>query len=345
MKKNIALTGWWTWGHIFPLLSLYNYLKNDRDLQFIWFGDEEGLEAQIAQKNLIRFEHIPSGKVRRYFDIKNFFEPLKNLSWFFWGIYFILKYKIDIIISKWWFVWLPLCLAGALLRKKIYIHESDSVSGLANRIISRFATKVFYTFPNEKIDGQKHILIWQILNPELLNNVDKVWELEENEDLHVLVIAGSQWSTALFEQLKSILNNLIDVHFTIILGEKNLHFRTVFEKYGNVTLHDFVSQEELWEIYQKTDIALSRWGATTLWELYFFGIHTIIIPLPSSAQNHQALNAAYFQQNFGSDVLEESSQLNLDIFRLLSKYKDLRKTGLNMKNFFYALEKIKEEIK
>jgi UDP-N-acetylglucosamine:LPS N-acetylglucosamine transferase len=45
------------------------------------------------------------------------------------------------------------------MRKKVYIHESDTASGLANRIISHFATKIFYTFPNEKIDGEKHILI------------------------------------------------------------------------------------------------------------------------------------------------------------------------------------------
>lgn len=342
--KNIALTWWWTGGHIFPLLSIYNYLKNDKELHFIWFGDEDGLEAEIASKNAIHFEHIPSGKIRRYFDMRNFFEPLKNLSWIFWGIYFILNYKIDTIISKWGFVWLPLCLAWALLRKKVYIHESDTASWLANKIISRFATKVFYTFPNEKIDGVKHIVSGQILNPELLNNVDKVWELEENEKLEVLVIAGSQGSTIIFENLKSILNNLIDINFTIILWDKNLHFRTDFEKYNNVTLYDFISQEELWEIYKKTDIALSRAGATTLWELYFFGIHTIIIPLEWSAQNHQVLNAKYFQETFGSDILKESDKLNLEIFRLLGKYKDLRKSGLNMKNFFYSLEKIKEEI-
>lgn len=342
--KNIALTWWWTWGHIFPLISIYNYLKNNSELNFIWFGDEDGLEAELAMKNGMKFEHIPSWKIRRYFDIRNFFEPLKNLSWIFWGIYFIFYYKIDTIFSKWGFVGLPMCIAWAIMRKKVYIHESDTASGLANRIISRFATKIFYTFPNEKIDWKKHILIWQILNPELLNNVDKVWELEENEKLEVLVIAGSQGSTIIFENIKSILNNLIDINFTIILGEKNLHFRTDFEKYNNVTLYDFATQEELWEIYKKTDIAISRAWATTLWELYFFWVHTIIIPLEWSAQNHQESNGTYFHETFGSDILKESDKLNLEIFRLLGKYKDLRKGWLNMKNFFYALDKIKEEI-
>lgn len=343
--KNIALTWWWTWGHIFPLLSIYNYLKNEGNLNFFWFWDENWLEAEVAQVNNIKFEHIPSWKIRRYFDVKNFYEPLKNLSWIIWWIYFILKYKIDIIFSKWGFVWLPLCIAWFIMRKKVYIHESDSVWGLANKIISKFASKVFYTFPNEKIDWQKHILVWQILNPKLLENIDTKWELEENEKLEVLVIAGSQGSTTIFSQLKTILNNLIDINFTIILWDKNLDFRQEFQWYNNVKLYDFVSQEELGEIYKKTDIAITRGWATTLWELYFFGIHSIIIPLPTSAQNHQMQNANYFKENFWSDVLNESSQLNLEIFRLINKYKDLRKSWLNTKNFHYSLEKIKEEIK
>ncbi len=342
--KNIALTWWWTWGHIFPLLSIYNYLKNDENLNFIWFWDEDSLEAQICDESNINFEHIPAGKIRRYFDVKNFFEPLKNLSWIIWWIYYILKYKIDIIISKWGYVSLPLCIAGFLLRKKIYIHESDIISGVTNNLISKVATKIFYSFPNEKIDNEKHILIGQILNPELLENIDTKWEVEENEKMEVLVIAWSQWSTTIFENIKTILNNLIDINFTIILWDKNLHFRETFEGFSNVKLYDFVSQKELWEIYKKTDIAITRGWSTTLWELYFFGIHSIIVPLEWSAQDHQVKNALYFKENFWSDVIEESPQLNLDIFRLINKYKDLRKAWLNTKNFYYPLEKIKAEI-
>lgn len=346
--KNIALTWGWTWGHIFPLLSIYNYLKSDENLNFVWFWDEYWLEYDICEENNIKFEHIPSWKLRRYFDIKNFFEPLKNLTWFFFWIYFLLKYKIDIVFSKWGFVSLPLCLAAFVLRKKIYIHESDTVWWLANKIISKVATKVFYTFPNETTledeEGEKNIVTWQILNPELLNNVDKVGILEENEKLEVLVIAWSQGSTTIFENLKTILNNLIDINFTIILWEKNQHFREDFQKYHNVKLYDFASQEKLWELYKKSDIAITRWWATSLWELYYFGIHSIIVPLKNSAWNHQVENAIYFKEHFWSDILDEDDKLNLEIFRLINKYKNLRKAWLNTKNFFYALEKIKSEI-
>ncbi|MDR3151087.1 MAG: hypothetical protein LBU14_06015 [Candidatus Peribacteria bacterium] len=66
---------------------------------------------------------------------------------------------------------MPLCIAGLILRRKIYIHESDIISGFANKIIAEMATKVFYTFPNEKTEkeNKKYILSGQILNPELLD--------------------------------------------------------------------------------------------------------------------------------------------------------------------------------
>lgn len=344
MKKNIALTGWWTWWHIFPLISIYNYLKKDNSLNFYYFWDEEWIEYKISTQNNIPFFHIPSGKIRRYFDIRNFYEPTKNLTWIFYWIYYILKYKIDIIVSKWWFAWLPLCIAWFILRKKIYIHESDTNSGIANKIISKIATKVFYSFPNKEIDWIKHILTWQIVNPELYIDIDKNELLEENERLEVLVVAWSQWSTAIFENLKSVLNNLIDINFTIVLWTKNAHFKKEFESYKNVELIDFATQKQMWEIYKKTDIAITRAWATTLFELYFFWIHSIIIPLPSAANWHQISNAKYFKEEFWSDVLQESENLWTDIYRCLSKYKELRKSWLNMTWVKYALEQIKKEI-
>jgi len=344
MKKNIALTWWWTWGHIFPLLAIAKYFKDWNKFNFLWFWNEEWLEEEIATKNNIHFYHIPSWKIRRYFDIKNFFEPLKNITWFFFSIYYILTKKIYIIFSKWWYVSLPFCLAWYLLGKKIYIHESDTVIWVSNKIISKLATKIFYTFPNEEINNKKHILIWQIINPEIYRYINKD-DIIENEKLEILVIAGSQWSTIIFENVKTIVNNLIDINFTIILWDKNLHFRKDFDKCNNVKIIDFATQRELWEIYKKTDIAITRAWATTLWELYFFWVHSIIVPLKNSASNHQNTNASFFKERFWSDILDENNNLNLEIFRLLNKYKTLRKNWLNLKDIDSSLKILEKYIK
>ncbi len=343
-KTTIALTGGSTWGHVFPLASIYNYLKNESEYDFIWVWEEWSLEEEVAWKLVMRFVDIPAWKIRRYFDVRNFYEPLKNLTGIFFWIYYIIKYKIDIVFSKWWFVSLPLCIAAFIMRKKIYIHESDSISGLANKIIWKVATKIFYTFPNELIDNSKHIFTWQILNPALLEKVKdlSVWI---NTNLSVLVIAWSQWSTKIFETLIKILPDLWDIDFNVVLWEKNLHFRDNFKNFTNVKVHDFLTQEQMWLIMKNSDIAITRWWATTLWELNVFGIHAIIVPLPGSAWDHQEKNAQYFKDKYSSDVLDENNKFDIELFRKLQKYKALRKSWLHLDWFFKSLQIIEKEIK
>ncbi len=344
-KKNLALTWGWTWGHIFPLLSAYNYLKEDNIYKFFWVWERNSLEEDIAEDNDIKFLVAPAWKLRRYFDLRNFYEPLKNLTWIVYSIYYILKYKIDIIFSKWWYVSLPLCIAWFLLRKKIYIHESDTIWGVSNKIISKIATKVFYTFPNEKTKlWGKYITSWQILNPDLLEWLKGV-EIEENKKLEILVIAWSQGSTRIFNSLIKILPDFEDISFTVILWNKNLSFKESFSKFQNVKIMDFVTQEKLWNIYKKTDIAITRAWATTLFELSAFWIHSIIIPLTESAWGHQQKNAEYFNKKYGSDIVDENKDFEIKLFRKIKKYKNMRKRKLNLENFYEALKIIEREIK
>lgn len=83
-----------------PLSALYNFLKEDDNYDFIWVGEQGGLEEEIAKKHNIVFKDIAAGKIRRYFSFKNFYEPLKNLTGICQGIYYILNSHIDIIFSK-----------------------------------------------------------------------------------------------------------------------------------------------------------------------------------------------------------------------------------------------------
>ena len=342
-KATIALTWWGTWWHIFPLLSIYNYIKNDETYNFIWAWENNWLENDIANTNNIKFIDIPSWKLRRYFDIRNFYEPFKNLTGIFFAIYYILKYNINIVISKWWYVSLPLCIAAFILRKKIYIHESDTNIWFSNHIVSKLATKVFYTFQNDKIDNEKHILSWQILNPELLDKITDT-NLEINTKLNILVIAWSQWSTNIFNILLKLLPDLSDIDFTIIIWDKNQDFKTKFDKFSNIKSLLFVDQVSMWQIYKTTDIAITRAWSTTIHELLAFWIHSIIIPLQWSAWNHQYNNAMIFKDKYKSDVLLEDKKTLHQLFLKIQKYKNLRKNGLNLSNFYNALKIIKNHI-
>jgi UDP-N-acetylglucosamine--N-acetylmuramyl-(pentapeptide) pyrophosphoryl-undecaprenol N-acetylglucosamine transferase len=167
--------------------------------------------------------------------------------------------------------------------------------------------------------------------------------IEENEKLSVIIMWGSQGSTTIFNAMLKIIPKFEDIDFQVILWDKNLHFKEEFKKFSNVTTYDFVSQRKLWRIFKQIDIAITRWGATTLWELALFWIHSIIIPLKWSAWNHQELNAKYFNENFWSDVIVEEDIEN-ELPKKLNLYKDTRKSWLNLEWFFEALQTIEKEI-
>jgi UDP-N-acetylglucosamine:LPS N-acetylglucosamine transferase len=168
--------------------------------------------------------------------------------------------------------------------------------------------------------------------------------VENNEKLRVLVIAWSQWSKTIFENLVKIIWDLSEIEFDIILWEKNLSFKRQLNIFKNTTIYDFVNQEELWKIYKQTDIAITRWSATVLAELYYFWIHSIIVPI-TNAGNHQKYNAEYYREKNGSDVLDENRNLALELYRKLRKYEDFRKKDLNLEWFFDAMNIIEKEIK
>lgn len=326
-SKTIALAWWWTWGHTFPLLWLSNYLWDDYNA--IWFWEEDSLEEKTAFENSIEFKSIKAWKIRRDFSFKNAFEPLKNIVWFFQSFFYLFHYNVDIIFSKWWYVSLPVCLAWKVLWKKIFVHESDMSLGLANKIVSKFADKVFYSFDNENIDNEKHILSWQIINPELFYGITTK-EIWENDRMKCLVTWWSQWSQNIFEALLDVLWNLNDIDFNIVVWTLNDNYYDKFKDFPNVKVYHTATQSEMREIYRETDISITRWWATSLWEMYFFGIHSIIVPLSSETRGDQIENADYFKDKFWSDILEDNSELSLEIFRKLSKYKALRKKGLNL---------------
>ena len=340
--SRVILTGGWTLGHIVPLVSFYMTLKDGNTIDFLWLGERNSFEEETAERYNIPFVDISAGKIRRYWDIRNFYEPLKNLSGIMQALWTIWRYKPDYIFSKGWFVTVPVSIAAFLSRTPLYVHESDNHMWLANKIGSKFAKKVFFTFPNELIDNSKYFLSGPIRNPEMLDYLESAIP-NENEKLEVLVIAGSQGSKRIFEALKEVIPQTQDIHFHIILGEKNLDMRSDFEHLTQVKLYNSLDQKRLGRLMKDIDIAITR-GSSTLWELTSFGIHSIIIPLKATGGDHQTKNAEYFHEKYGSDIIDEDSDLKSELTKKLNSYKDLRKNWLMLEDFLDPVKKIVSEI-
>ena len=158
-KKKIVLTGGGTAGHVTPNIALLPFLK-EAGYEVVYIGSVNGIERELIQDCGIRYVGVPTGKLRRYFDLKNFTDPFRVVGGFLKARSFLKKYRPDVVFSKGGFVSVPVVRAAAALKIPCVIHESDMTPGLANKLCFKAASKVCCNFPEtvEKLPKGKAVL-------------------------------------------------------------------------------------------------------------------------------------------------------------------------------------------
>ena len=164
------MTGGGSAGHVTPNLALVPKLKQlGYEIEYI--GTKDGIERKIIEGENINYHIISSGKLRRYFDIKNFTDPFKVVKGILQAIFIMRKVKPNIVFSKGGFVAVPVVIAAHLNKIPVIAHESDMTPGLANRLSAPYCTKVCVTFPEsvKNIKNNKGVLTGTPIREEILN--------------------------------------------------------------------------------------------------------------------------------------------------------------------------------
>ena len=146
MNNTIILTGGGTAGHVTPNLALIPSLQK-LGYEIHYIGSYQGIEKKLIQNAGIDYHGISSGKLRRYFDLKNFTDPFRVLKGYGEALKLLKQFKPDVVFSKGGFVSVPVVLAARHYRIPTIIHESDMTPGLANKICIPSAAKVCCNFP------------------------------------------------------------------------------------------------------------------------------------------------------------------------------------------------------
>lgn len=306
--KRILLTGGGTAGHVTPNMALIPGLKEaGYDIQYV--GSYNGIERRLIEDMGIPYHGISSGKLRRYFDIKNFSDPFRVLKGYAEASRLIKKLKPNIVFSKGGFVAVPVVLAAKRRHVPVIIHESDLTPGLANKLCIPSATKVCCNFPEtlKHLPEDKAVLSGSPIRKELFNG-----SREEGrrlcgftDDKPVLMtMGGSQGAAAINKVLREDLDSLL-AHFNIIhLCGKGNYDASLENKSGYKQFE--YAKKELPHLFAITDLIISRAGANAICELFALKIPNILIPLPASqSRGDQLLNAASFEKSGYSYVLQE----------------------------------------
>lgn len=145
-EKVIVLTGGGTSGHVTPNIALKPYLERE-GFSICYIGSRNGIEKELILKEGIPYYEISAGKLRRYFDVKNFTDVFRVVTGFLQAYTLLGRLKPCVVFSKGGFVSCPVVWAAWMRRIPVIIHESDITPGLTNKLSMPFAKAVCYTFP------------------------------------------------------------------------------------------------------------------------------------------------------------------------------------------------------
>lgn len=308
--KTIILTGGGTAGHVTPNLALLPSLR-DAGYDIRYIGSYNGIERKLIENAGIPYDGISSGKLRRYFDLKNFTDPLRVLKGYHEARRLIRKYKPDIVFSKGGFVAVPVVLAASHYKVPVIIHESDMTPGLANKICIPSAKRVCCNFPETLscLPEDKAVLTGSPIRAELLKG-DRLAGLQyanlSPDKPVLLVIGGSLGSVKVNQAVRQILPGLL-ARFQVIhiCGKGNLDENLIGT--AGYVQYEYVDAP-LKHLFAAADLVISRAGANSICEILALRKPNILIPLSAAAsRGDQILNANSFARQGFSTVLEEES--------------------------------------
>lgn len=321
--KRIVLTGGGTAGHVTPCIALLPELKKEGfDIHYI--GSYNGMERKLIEEYSIPYYGISSGKLRRYFDPKNFSDPLKVIKGYREACSILKKLKPDVVFSKGGFVSVPVVFAAKRCKIPVIIHESDMTPGLANKLAIPAAVKVCANFPEtvKYLPEGKAVLTGTPIRKDLFDG-DRQKGLDfcgfhDNKPV-IIIIGGSTGSRAINDVVRGMLPTLLrDYQIIHLCGKNNLDPRFV-DTEGYVQ-YEYVKQE-LSDLLAAADLVISRAGANAICEFLALRKPNILIPLPAaSSRGDQILNAESFEHQGYSYLLKEE---DLSLTSLLGAIKEV----------------------
>ena len=328
-KNKICFTGGGTGGHIYPGLAVLDELRvkfqeNNISLYTIWIGCSKGMDKNIVSKAkdmknqpcVNKFYGIPSGKLRRYFSLKNISDIFKIIGGFFTSLIIMVKEKPAVLFSKGGFVSVPPCLAAKILKIPVYTHECDFTLGLANKINLKSASKMFVSYEETKNllsqnDKKKVIVSGNPVRPVFYNaDIQQGFNflgIKNKSKPILLVVGGSsgarQINQLVYDNIDFLCENFIVVHQTGLVNTTQEKSQELVQNYSDYHPYDFI-YEQMPNVVAASDIVMGRAGANSIWEAAVLLKPMLLIPLCGhGTRGDQVDNAKFFEEKKAAKVL------------------------------------------
>lgn len=313
MSKTLIFTGGGSGGHVMPALTILKRINADKKFDIHYIGGINGIERELVRDYELTYHPIHTGKLRRYLSVENLKDTIRVFMGLIDAFKILWKFnrKETLVFSTGGFVCVPVVLAAKLQGKKVFIHEQTSRVGLANKISSIFADKVFISFEDsfKYFDERKTYFSGYPLREECysetINEVVINGRLINDSKLPILFVTGGGNGAQLINKLIQRNLDILASRYLIIhqVG------KSFFNEYSHIK-HDnyiplaFVGPEMI-DLFKLATVTISRSGAGTVCELIAVGKKSIYIPLKIAQKNEQFYNALEAYKKLGSIIIEE----------------------------------------
>ena len=315
---RVVVSAGGTGGHIYPAVAIINKIKEmEPNSEFLYIGTHNRMEKDLIPSLGIRYEAIEiTGFIRKFT-----FENVKSLTRFLNArkkcLDIIREFSPDIVIGAGGYVTAPVIWAAKKLGCKTFIHEQNSVVGLSNKYLSRYADRIGVSFeatikefPREKVVLTGNPCSEKAVNIEPAKKED--FGLTEGKKL-VLIVMGSLGSKTVNDKMVEFVYGFRSKSYEVVFVTGNSYYDKVRTRRfpDNVKVVPFV--ENLPSLMKVCDLMVSRAGASTMSEISALGIPTIFIPSPYVTNNHQFKNANDLVSK-GAALMLEEKDLNKAMF-------------------------------
>ncbi|MCK5884354.1 MAG: UDP-N-acetylglucosamine--N-acetylmuramyl-(pentapeptide) pyrophosphoryl-undecaprenol N-acetylglucosamine transferase [Bacteriovoracaceae bacterium] len=330
MIKKVIFTGGGSGGHVIPAITLIKeFQKQIPDIDIYYIGGRTGIERELIAQLDLPYKIITTGKLRRYFSFQNFLDLFKVGWGLLQSLLYMLRFssKETIVFSTGGFVSVPVAIAAKLTGKKVYIHEQTSRIGLANKIASKFAEKVFISFsesekflPHEKVILSGYPVRECCFDPSVGNVIIDGVNLNNINREILFVTGGGNGSTLINGLVEVSIKDITERFFVLHQVGKNEYDKFAKLKNENYLPVKFIASEMI-DCLKLASIIVSRSGAGTVSELIALGKKSIFIPLKIAQKNEQFHNAMEAHRLLDSIVIEEDQLASTNFISLLDGFR------------------------
>jgi len=334
LSHTILIMAGGTGGHVFPALAVADYMKVS-GWRVVWLGTKGGMESMLVPQKGYDIETIDFSGLRG----KNFITwltlPLRLLLAFWQSAKVLFQIRPDVVLGMGGYPAFPGGIMASLLNKSLLIHEQNSIPGLANKILAKFADKVLLGFPDAIRNEKKVVFSGNPVRNEIsqLDTPDKRYAGRSGK-FKLLIIGGSLGSQALNtivpQTLKLIPDNMRPL-VTHQAGRK--HLETLKKNYAKAGVEGelVVFIEDMAVHYADCDLVICRAGALTIAELTAVGTASILVPFPYAVDDHQTSNAKFLSDKDAAVLLPQNELTPKNLAKLLMGFTREKLLGMAMK--------------